>query len=82
MYEIWYGISAMVLGAALFVPVRGLIYSMSYNRFVSKTKKQPTDDEARALKKRSGIIAGIISITFAFIFAKVVMFKYFGAAGR
>ncbi|MCK4911321.1 MAG: hypothetical protein KAR83_06750 [Thermodesulfovibrionales bacterium] len=82
MYELWYGISSIVLGVALFVPVRGIIYSMSYNRFVAKRKKHPTDDEAKALKKRSGIVAGIIAVTFAFVFAKVIMFKYFGAAGR
>ncbi len=82
MYELWYGISSIVLGAALFIPVRGIIYSMTYNRFVAKSKKQPTEDEAKALKKRSGIIAGIIAMTFAFVFAKVIMFKYFGAAGR
>ncbi len=82
MYELWYGISSIVLGAALFVPVRGIIYSMAYNRFVAKRKKHPTEVEAMAIKKRSGIIAGIIAFTFAFIFAKVVIFKNFGAVGR
>ena len=82
MYELWYGISSIVLGAVLFFPLRKIIYGMTFNRFVAKSKKQPTEQEAKALKKRSSIIAGIIAMTFGFIYAKVVMFKYFGAAGR
>ncbi len=82
MYELWYGISSFVLGVVLFFPLRKIIYGMTYNRFVAKNKKQPTDQEAQTLKKRSNIIASIIAVTFAFVYAKVVMFKYFGVPGR
>ena len=82
MYEIWYGITSIIFGALLFIPMRKIIYSMAYNRYTSKNKKEPTDEQAKAIKKRSDLIAGILSITFAFIYNKVVMFKYFGVGGR
>jgi hypothetical protein len=82
LYELWYGISSIVLGALLFIPMRKIIYAMTYNRFVAKKKKQPTDAEAQKMQKRCNIIAAIASITFAFLFNKFMMFKYFGSSGR
>ena len=74
---LWYGITSFILGIVLFFPLRKIILAMSVNRLARKEKREVTEDEIARVKKRVTVIAAIIAITFAFVYNRVVMFKYF-----
>ncbi len=75
---IWYGLSSFIFGLLLFIPTRKLILAMSINRIQRRTQKELTAEELAKLKKKVTIIAAVVSLTFAFIYNRVLMFKYFG----
>ncbi len=75
---LWYGITSFILGVVLFFPLRKIILAMSVNRMARKEKREVTEAEVARIKKRVTVIAAIIAVTFAFIYNRVVMFKYFG----
>ena len=75
---IWYGLSSFIFGLLLFIPTRKLILAMSINRIQRRTQKELTAEELTRLKKRVTIIAVVVSLTFAFLYNRVLMFKYFG----
>jgi hypothetical protein len=81
MAELYYGITSFILGLALFFPLRKFMLASSANRFARKEKRQPTDEEMAALRKRTTILAAVIAITFAFFYNKFIMMKFFGTAG-
>ena len=77
MLTIWYGISSFIFGAILFIPIRKLFMALNVNRLQAREKRAITDEERIALEKKVNVIAGIISITFAFFYNKFIMLKYF-----
>ncbi len=79
---IWYGVTSALLGVILFFPVRKVILALNVNRHQSKTKKPITDEELEILKKKATIIAAIVCMTFAFLYNKVIMLKFFGGLSR
>jgi hypothetical protein len=79
MLVIWYGISSFILGAILFFPLRKFILAMSVNRHMRKTGMEMTGEQRKALKKKVTVVAAVIAITFAFIYNKFVMVKFFGS---
>lgn len=79
---IWYGATSVLLGIILFFPVRKVILAMNVNRHQSKTKQPITEEELEVLKKKATIIAAIICMTFAFLYNKVIMLKFFGPVSR
>lgn len=62
----------VVLAAALFVPVRRLIWVLS----VRKAERDGQADEARrkALRRRAGVTAALLSFVFAYFYV-TIMFK-------
>ncbi len=75
---IWYGLSSFIFGLLLFIPTRKLILAMSINRIQRRTQKELTAEELTKLKKKVTIIAAVVSLSFAFLYNRVLMFKYFG----
>ena len=51
--------------------------ALNVNRLQAREKRAITDEERIALEKKVNVIAGIISITFAFFYNKFIMLKYF-----
>ncbi|MGD2080127.1 MAG: hypothetical protein PVG55_04145 [Nitrospirota bacterium] len=78
---IWYGATSFILGLILFFPTRKLISSIGINRFQRKENREATAEEAAAIRRRSTYIAAVVALTFAFVYNRVIMFKYFGGAG-
>ncbi len=74
----WYGVSSFIFGLVLFFPLRKFLYALSANRSTAKLKRQLTEEEAEKLKRKSYIIAGIIAVTFAFIYNKIIMIRFMG----
>ncbi len=77
-YLLWYGITSTVLGILLFFPTRKFILTLNVNRHQSKVGREISSDELARLHKKVTMISACISVTFAFIYNKVVMFKYLG----
>lgn len=75
---IWYGATSFILGVVLFFPMRKIILAMSVNRLARKEKREVTAEEMTRIKKWVTVIAGLIAVTFAFLYNRFVMFKYFG----
>ena len=77
MITIWYGVTSFIFGILLFFPVRKLLLSLNINRHQTKTKKPITPEELESLKKKVNLIAGILTMTFAFFYNKFMIIKYF-----
>jgi len=62
----------VVLGVALFIPVRQLIWVLSVRREEGKTG-QPTDDLRRvSLKRRASVTAALLCFIFAVLYVQVM----------
>jgi len=77
MLTIWYGFTSFLLGVLLFFPIRKFILTLNVNRFQSKNNREITEEELAALKKKVTVIAGFISVTFAFLYNKIIVLKFF-----
>jgi hypothetical protein len=78
MQTVYYGISSLLLGILLFFPVRRFMLAMSINRHQGKAKREATVEEQDLLRKKVTPLAAAIAITFAFLFQKVLLMKFFG----
>jgi len=81
MFLFWYFISSVVFGAVLFFPVRKFIMALGINRHQRKVQREITPEERAALKNKVNVIAAVIAFTFAFIYNRYVMMKFFGGQG-
>ena len=61
----------LLLSAALFFPVRQLIWVL-YVRKKQKTQKTVSDDEKKSLKKRATLTAVLMCIVFSYIYVNQV----------
>ncbi len=80
MLTAWYTISSILLGTALFFPIRKLITNMGINRFQKKNNRAISKEELEKVTKRALYFAAIISMTFAFLFTRVIIYKTFGGS--
>ena len=78
MHELWYGITSFLFGLLLFFPVRKVLMIIMSNREFARKKEALTEAELGKIKKRAGITSAIISFTFAFVYNKVMMVRFFG----
>ncbi len=78
MFTTYYGITSVIFGLLLFFPMRKFIFALSLNKLQRKENRAATIDEREKIRGRSTILAVIISLTFAFIYNKVIMVKFFG----
>ncbi len=61
----------IILSAALFFPVRKLIWVL-YVRKKQKTQQSVSEEEKRSLKKRATFTAALLCIVFSYIYVKQV----------
>jgi hypothetical protein len=80
--ELYYGITSIVLGVLLFFPMRKFMTSISANKFQRKEKRQITEEELAAIRKKMTMWAALIALTFAFIYNKFIVLKFFGGGGN
>lgn len=78
MLSTMYVITSILLGVALFVPVKKFISAMMINRLQRKQNRAATQEETDRIAKRAVYISAVLSITFAFMFNKYLMFKLYG----
>ncbi len=78
MYELYYGITSLLLSVLLFFPVRKFLMAISANRQADKLKRALTEEEFKRIEKRMNITAAIVAVTFAFVFNKILIIKQFG----
>jgi hypothetical protein len=76
MLTIWYVFSSVLLGIVLFFPVRKFILNLNINRHQSKRNREITVEELALLKKKITVIAAAISVTFAFLYNKIVFLNF------
>jgi len=74
---IWYWLSSMILAALLYRPVKKIIYVGRVRKFERRVKRESTEEERMAIEKKTIPIVVVLVITFAFLFNKIVMGKYF-----
>lgn len=79
---LWYGITSVLLGVLLFFPVRKFMLVLRVNRFQGKNKRELTAEEMVVLKKKVSVTAALIAVTFAFLYNKVLIFKFFSGGIR
>lgn len=79
MQTVYYGISSLLLGILLYFPVCRFMLAMSINRHQRKVKREATVEEQDLLRKKVTPLAAAIAVTFAFLFQKVLLMKFFGA---
>ncbi|MEJ2183303.1 MAG: hypothetical protein P8Y66_07250 [Nitrospirota bacterium] len=82
MLVYWYGITSFLLGALLFFPTRKFILAMSINRHQRKTGREATKEEIAAIRRKVTVLAALLAVTFAFVYNRVIMTKYFGGLAQ
>jgi hypothetical protein len=74
---VWYWISSIFLAIVLFKPAKKFILGQRVNKAERKIKRELTDDELNDLEKRTIPVTVIIVLTFALIFNRLLIGKYF-----
>ena len=77
MLTFWYGVTSFIMAALLFFPIRKILMSINIKRAEAKFKRQVTEEEIQLLRKKANTIAAVISVTFAFLYNKYMMLKFF-----
>lgn len=72
--------TSIVFGVLLFIPVRAFILAITVNRHQRKVKRPITDEERKTLKRKMTPWAAFIAISFAFVYNKFILFKFFSPA--
>ena len=64
---------AVLLAAALFIPVRQMIWVMTVRRAIRKSGGEKVDDaEQVRLKKRAGFTSALLCLLFSFAYVQVL----------
>ena len=69
---VWFWITTWLLAILLYFPVHRLIWVMRVRRLEARTGNKPTDEAIEALRVKTRIVAGLIVLTFAYLFNHVV----------
>lgn len=77
MLTFWYCITSILLGVILHFPVKKFMLAITINRQQNKVQRQLNAAELAALQRKVTIMAVIIAVTFAFLYNKVIMLKFF-----
>lgn len=51
--------------------------SLNINRFQARNKRAANEEEVKEIRKKVNVIASIIAVTFAFLYNKYMMLKFF-----
>lgn len=68
---------AAILAAALFFPVRQLIWVASVRRQERKQGKSTDEAERLALKRRAGVTAALLCFVFSVLYVQVTVGKWY-----
>lgn len=77
-FVVWYGLSSFLLGLLLFWPLRKFILALSVNRYQRRTQETMSAEAFAQLRHKVSLIAAVVSMTFAFLYNRFVLFHYFG----
>ncbi len=69
----WFWITTWLLAILLYFPVHRLIWVMRVRRLEARTCNKPSGEEVEALRLKTRIGAGLIVLTFAYLFNHVVL---------
>ncbi len=75
---LWYGASALILGIVLFFPMRKLLLAMAINRHQRKVQRAIDAGELEILNKKMTVTAAAVAVTFAFVYTRYLMARFFG----
>ena len=70
---VWFWITTWLLAFLLYFPVHRLIWVMRVRRLEARTGNKPADEAIEALRVKTRLVAGLIVITFAYLFNHVVL---------
>jgi hypothetical protein len=68
-----------ILGLALFLPVRQLIWVMSVRREERKTGNTPDEARRSALKRRASVTSGLLCLVFSVAYVDVMFGGIYGS---
>ena len=69
--------SSLILAALLYKPVKNVIYVGRVRKLERKLKRESTEEERKAIEKKTVPLVVVLVVTFSFLFAKVLIGKYF-----
>lgn len=67
---LWFWGISLALAAALFYPIRKMIWVLRVRRLERKQERKSTEEEQQAERKKAQLTAGLIAIVFALIYAR------------
>ncbi len=74
---LWYWLSTLVLATLLFKPVEKLIVIPRIRKVEKKLNRELTAEEREGIKRKAIPLVAVIVMTFAFLFNKVVMGRFY-----
>lgn len=69
---VWYWGTTVLLAVLLFFPVRNLIWVWRVRGMERRLGRPGSAEERAAERRRAGLLGGVIAITFAFLFNRVL----------
>jgi len=70
---LWFWGTTLVLAVALYFPVHRMIWVVRVRRAERQSGKPLSEAEREDMRRRSRMVAGIITICFAFLFNKALV---------
>ena len=69
---LWYWVSSLILAVLLYFPASRVVWVMRVRRMERRLKRTTTDEERMRERRESNLIAGVIVITFSFLFNRTI----------
>lgn len=76
-FFVWYWLSSLFLAIVLFRPVKKLVFVQRVRKAERKLSRELNEEERNDLEKRTVPVAVIIVLTFALLFNRVLMGKFY-----
>jgi len=74
---IWLWVSAVVLAAALYRPVKRLVFVSRVRRFERKVKRESTVEERAEIERKLVPLIAVVVVTFSFLFTRFLVMQNF-----
>ncbi|MBF0287264.1 MAG: hypothetical protein HQM14_05540 [SAR324 cluster bacterium] len=69
----WYWGTSFVLAFLLYFPLNKLVFTIQIRKIQRQLGRFTTDEENEKQKRRAKLVAGIIAITFSFMFNRTLL---------
>jgi len=76
-FLVWFWATTVLLAALLYRPVKRVIRAGRVRTLERKAKRAATDEEQRTIEKKTVPLVVVLVVTFAFLFNRVLMARYF-----